>query len=101
MTTIADNAAIKAVAPTSRSFRRLNSRPSENIKKMIPNSVTGMLDFKASLHPLVMGESVCRQKLREVHQRAATAISGCDSRGLGPVRRDHQSTIGEATKIDE
>lgn len=32
-----------------------------------------MLDFKPPPHPLVRGENVCRQKLWQAHQRAATA----------------------------
>jgi hypothetical protein len=58
-----------------------------------------MLDFKQAHHPL-WGAFAGRNYGRH-HQRAATATSGCDSRCFGPVRRDHQSTIGEAMKIDE
>ena len=38
MTRIARVAPMKAVAPTCFSFRRLNSRPSENMRKMMPSS---------------------------------------------------------------
>jgi len=32
---------------------------------------------------------------------AATGVPGCASRCFTPARRDHQSTIEEAMKIDE
>jgi hypothetical protein len=35
------------------------------------------------------------------YQCAATDVSGCGSRCFMPTRRDHQSTMGEAMKIDE
>jgi hypothetical protein len=35
------------------------------------------------------------------YQCAATDVSGCASRCFMPAHRDHQSTIGEAMKIDE
>lgn len=35
------------------------------------------------------------------YQCAATDVSGCASPCFMSARRDHQSTIGEAMKIDE
>ena len=35
------------------------------------------------------------------YQHTANAVSGCNSPCFCPLRRDHQSTIGEAMKIDE
>jgi hypothetical protein len=57
--------------------------------------------FQGTVAPTHFGRSRLPKKWRRVHQRAPNAISGCDSRCLGPVRRDHHSTIGEAMKIDE
>jgi hypothetical protein len=60
-----------------------------------------ILDFETRSHPFVMSERGCQKKLRSVHQRAANAVSGCGSPCFCRVQRDHQSAIGEATKIDE
>ena len=49
MTKISSAAAMSAVVPTFFNFRRLNSRPSENIRKITPSSPSVWMVFSSSM----------------------------------------------------